>query len=107
MKKIVVSSKFIKSETVTSPDGSTTSTVNTYLHTTADGVTFFSNEPLMGQAVSLTPKKAGDKYVKTDGTEGVVKKDGFLFDGTLGNAASIRSSIEAASALTELNAFKF
>lgn len=107
MKKIVISSKFIKSEQIASADGSTTTSRNTYLHTCQDNTTFFSNEPLQGQAVSLTEKKAGTPYTKPDGTPGVVAKDGWLFDGSLGNATSIRSSIEAASALKELNDFKF
>lgn len=31
--------------------------------------------------VTFSEKKAGDKYKRKDGTEGIVKQDGFMFDG--------------------------
>ena len=107
MKKIVIGSRLSGTTQVTSPDGSTTTTKNVYWNTTSDDCIFQSNEPLQGKAVTLTEKKAGTKYTRPDGTEGVVAKDGYLLDQILGDAQNMRASIAAAEALKELNDFKF
>lgn len=74
-----------------------------FLCKTTCGKNFFTNERIgAGVAISLTQRKAGDKYVGSDGTEQVVKKNGFNFDGIIGRASDIGEIVATKLALAEI-----
>ena len=99
-KFVVACSRLVKSTQKADKDG-VVSTQNIYLNNTSvDGVRFWSNEPLSaGVAVELTARKKGDKYLKSDGTEGVVDKDGYNFEGAIGTSIAINAIKDTQAAL--------
>lgn len=93
-------SAFKKTETVVENNVSIEKPL--YLNTTVCQKKFWSNEPIgAGIAIVLTERKAGEKYTKVDGTTGVVKRDGWNFDGIVGNANVIKGVKDTADALKE------
>ena len=107
--KVVLLSKLISKKEIRNEDGSITH-VNLFLNTCTDGTQFFAEteHPLNSQAVSLTEKKAGDKYKDPrSGEEKIVAKDGWLYNGSAGNSVAIRESRATVDAMAELTAIKF
>lgn len=75
-----------------------------YLITCKTGEKFWSPEPLEGGiSVFLSERKQGEKYVKSDGTEGVITKNGFNLDCVIGNVQAVSNIKLAAAALAEMD----
>lgn len=103
LKVVTLTSRFVGNTTVNTANGSTMERP-LHLNTSIDGKSFWSNEPLRGgTAVLLEERKAGTKYTRTDGTEGVIAKDGFNLVGVIGNAASVAEIAATKAALAGLD----
>lgn len=102
--KVVLLSKLVSEKEIRNEDGSV-SKIKLFINTCTDGTQFFaeSQHPLNSQAVSLTEKKAGDKYRDPrSGEEKIVAKDGWLYNGSAGNSVAIRESKATVDAMEEL-----
>ena len=99
----VMTCKYVRKQESVDANGATL-TQNLYTLLTTDGKQFWANEPIRsGIGVSLTERKAGETYTKADGTVGTILKNGWNFNGVIGNASEIRGIKETMAALKDLD----
>lgn len=71
---------------------------------TIDGVSIWSETPIMGgQVIQVQEKKAGDKYKDSKGIEKTVEKDGYLFQGQIGGTAELQAIVTNKELLAKID----